>query len=388
MAKITKYTDKKGNTAYKFQIYLGINPLTGKPQKTTRAGFRTQKEATLMYSKLKLEAEQGLLTKPKEVPTFKNLYESWFETHKLSIKPNTQDSVETIFRVRILPHFGHFKVDKITPIMCQKVLNSWAMKYRSFNENKIRFDMVMNYGIKMGYLDINPMSRVNVPKSQVPALEKTGSFLTKEELEQYLIHFKEECDTKMFTFFRVISFTGIRKGEALALTWEDIDFNNGTIRIEKTAYYNAGKRRYNVDTPKTSSSVRTIKLDEPTISILKAWKIEQREILLASGIRVDSPKKFLVFPKMTPRRELEYLNNSTPNRILDRIIKKYNLTPITVHGFRHTHATLLAEAGVSPNATKQRLGHEKIETTLGIYTHVTPDMQTGAVQQLQNHVNF
>ena len=387
MTTIKKYTDKKGNTAYKFQIYLGINPITGKPKKTTRTGFKTIKEASLAYSKLKIEAEKGNIFRDKRTPTFNELYELWFDTHKLKIKPNTQDSIETIFKKRILPHFGHMKIDKITPMMCQKILNQWAKTYRSFNENKIRFSMVMNYGVKVGLIDFNPMDRVDTPKSQVPPLEKTGNFLSKSELENYMTYIKQECDTKMYTFFRVIGFTGIRKGEALALTWNDIDFENSTLQVNKTAYYRAKIKGYSTDSPKTKSSFRTIRLDSITLDVLRKWKNEQLKTLLSVGIRVDN-KDCLVFSKMTKERELEYINNSIPNRELNKIIAKHNLTPITVHGLRHTHTTLLAESGVIPNTAMKRLGHSKIETTLGIYTHVTETMEEEGLDLFEKHVGF
>lgn len=387
MTTIKKYTYKKGNTAYKCQIYLGMNPITGKPKKTTRTGFKTIKEASLAYSKLKIEAEKGNIFREKRTPTFNELYELWFDTHKLKIKPNTQDSIEIIFKKRILPHFGHMKIDKITPMMCQKILNQWAKTYRSFNENKIRFSMVMNYVVKVGLIDFNPMDRVDTPKSQVPPLEKTGNFLSKSELENYMSYIKQECDTKMYTFFRVIGFTGIRKGEALALTWNDIDFENSTLQVNKTAYYRAKIKGYSTDSPKTKSSFRTIRLDSITLDVLRKWKNEQLITLLSIGIRVDN-KDCLVFSKMTKERELEYINNSIPNRELNKIIAKHNLTPITVHGLRHTHTTLLAESGVIPNTAMKRLGHSKIETTLGIYTHVTETMEEEGLDLFEKHVGF
>lgn len=387
MASIKKYTDKNGNTAYRFQIYLGTDPITGKVKKTTRTGFKTKRAASLEYSRLKLEAEKGTLFTSKKIPTFKELYELWFETHKLRIKPNTQDSIETIFRVRILPHFGHLKIDKITPMMCQKILNQWATSYRSFNENKIRFSMVMDYGIKMGLIPYNPMDRVDTPKSQVPPSEKTGNFLSKSEFEEYMTYIKIECDNKMYTFFRLVGFTGLRKGEALALTWDDIDFTNSTVSVTKTAYYRSKTKAYNIDSPKTAKSVRTIGLDSITLETLKSWKNEQRKTLLAIGLGADI-KNSLVFSKMTKNRELEYVNNSTPNRELNKIIKKYDLNPITVHGLRHTHTTLLAESGVIPNTAMKRLGHSKIETTLGLYTHVTDKMEEDGLDMFKEHIGF
>lgn len=132
-------------------------------------------------------------------------------------------------------------------------------------------------------------------------------------------------------------------------------------------YFDARAHRVIVQAPKTTSSEREIELDAKTISLLKSWRLDQRERLLKSGINSMTSDQFL-FTQMATNKLL------IPNRAndwLNWIYKKYPQKRITVHGFRHTHASLLFEAGASIKEVQDRLGHSNSKTTLDIYTHVT-----------------
>lgn len=383
---IKAYTTKKSEKRYKFQVYLGIDPITGKAKKTTKQGFKTKKEASLELARLKLDAQKGLSQFNKKDYSYKELFDLWNESHSLSIKESTQSSIDAIFNRRILPIFGKMKVNKITVIHCQRAINRWSEAYRSYKDIRTYFGMVMNYAVNLGLIGFNPMERVITPNLQVKGRTKTGKYFNVGELRKFLEYAEIECDLKMYTFFRLISFTGMRKGECLALTWDDINFFTGEVSINKTVYWING--RYVVSEPKTKTSNRTIDLDQKTIETLKRWKNEQNRLLLSLGVGQQGNKNNLVFNKLTKNREHEYINNSIPNRELKKITDKYNLTPITIHGFRHTHCSLLFEAGLDVKAVQDRVGHSDVQTTLQIYTHVTEKLKQTSGEKFQKYVNF
>lgn len=380
------YTTKKGEKRYKFQIYLGVDPITGKPKKTTKQGFKTKKEAGLEMARLKLEAQKGLNQFNKKDYSYQELFDLWNESHSLSVRESTQSSVNTIFNARILPIFGRMKINKITVVHCQRAINQWSKEYRSYKDVRTYFSMVMNYAVNLGLIGFNPMDRVITPKLQVQGKTKTGKYFSVDELKKFLKYAETECDLKMYTFFRLISFTGMRKGECLALTWDDINFFSGEVSINKTVYYINGK--YVVSEPKTKTSKRVIDLDQQTLETLKNWKHEQNRLLLTLGVGQKGNRNNLIFNKLTKNREHEYINNSIPNRVLKKITDKYNLTPINVHGFRHTHCSLLFEAGLDVKAVQDRLGHSDVQTTLQIYTHVTERIKQTSGEKFQKYVNF
>lgn len=159
----------------------------------------------------------------------------------------------------------------------------------------------------------------------------------------------------------------MRKSEALALQWEDINFFDKTITIGKTI----AQDEFNnviLQEPKTRNSVRVIKLDDITLKQLRNWQQEQMKMMLKRGYNTNSPQQFLF---TTKDNKLYY-----PQAVNDWLDWIYNKTPmdikITPHGFRHTHCSLLFESGASIKEVQERLGHKDIKTTMNIYAHVTP----------------
>ena len=166
--------------------------------------------------------------------------------------------------------------------------------------------------------------------------------------------------------FHVLAYTGLRRGELFALKWEDINFKKRTLSVKRNLIYHTEKKKHMLSTPKTKSSIREISLDDRTLQVLLTWKNYQLESFLKLGMNVNSPEQ-IVFTSLTNN----FIGDNYLKRIIGRITKQYNLPHITLHGFRHTHCSLLFEAGVDMQNVKERLGHSDIQTTMNIYAHVT-----------------
>lgn len=223
---------------------------------------------------------------------------------------------------------------------------------------------VLDYAVNNDLIVKNPMKRVIKPKMQKDKREFTN-FYSKEELNKYLDACKQKKNPRVYLFFRLLAYTGMRKGEALALKWSDIDFENETIRINKTLSLGTHNSLV-IGTPKTKASNRTIQVDEQTIYYLQEWRKRQRKELFKVGFNALTDDQLLF---SNGNNELirpwlvQYWNKT--------IAKDAGLKHITVHGFRHTHASLLFEAGTPMQDVKERLGHSDITTTMNVYTHVT-----------------
>ena len=187
----------------------------------------------------------------------------------------------------------------------------------------------------------------------------------KEKLKQFLTLVDNENDIKLTAMFRVLAFTGIRKGELQALNWDDIDFTNNMITVNKTLALNTEKKVV-VQTPKSKSSIRCISIDDQTAKILKHWKLNQKERFLMVSTRVKKQQ-----PCFTDDITNSYLYLNFMNANLKRICKKHEFKEIKVHGFRHTHCSLLFESGITIQEVQERLGHSDLKTTMSIYAHVT-----------------
>lgn len=385
MAVIKSYTKEDGSTAYKFNAYLGIDPMTGKKKRTTRQGFKTQKEAKLALSRLLIEIEENGFKKSEKY-TFADLYELWFESaYKNTVKESTYVKTRESFRLHILPKFGHLRLEKITVTYCQTTVNDWCKTLAKYRAMKNYVTRIFDYAITLDLVESNPMRKISMPtKHKDVTEEKIENFYTKEELQHFFSCLQQETglSRKWFVLFRLLAFSGMRKGEALALQWKDIDFTNETVTINKTVARGENNALV-IQTPKTAKGVRTIVLDKITLSILKKWRTEQATDYLKLGFNTMKPTQ----PIFTTIHNNYVQLASVVNR-LNKIIIKHDLKRITVHGFRHTHCSLLFEAGASIQEVKERLGHSDIKTTMNIYTHVTKKAKEETAEKFANYVNF
>ena len=385
MPAIKQYSKKDGSKAYMYSLYVGTDPLTGKPKRTTRRGFSTKKEAALSLSRLQLEIEKnGSLVRRNDTATFEDVYLLWLEQYKGGVKENTLRQTKSAFRMYILPHLGDFRIEKINVARCQKAVNAWAERTKIFKLFKNYASSVFKYAISLDMCSDNPMAKVHVPvKKQSLGDEdnKKIEFYSKNELLTFLDCLEKEGNQKRLTFFRVLAFTGARKSEILALTWEDVDFTNKKLNINKTLAI--GEKGIIVNTPKTKSSKRIISLDERTIEILKHWRKEQRKLYFALGFNT-SGKAQAVFTNKDNR----YIRPNTVSAWMQNIVDKYDLNYIKIHGFRHTHCSLLFDSGASIQEVKERLGHANIETTMNIYAHVTEEKADSTADRFAQYMNM
>lgn len=374
---IKAYTKKNNETCYMFTVYCGTDPFTGKERYTTRRGFKTRKEANLALAKIKVEISNGEY-KTKQVETYQDIYNIWIKQYENTVEESTFIKTYGIFKNHILPALGEYKIDKMNIDICQQHVDSWAEKLQKFRTVKSYASKVMDFAIRRGLLRNNPFKLVDMPKKLKKVSledEEKENFYTKEQLITFLNHLKQESNYKAYVLFHVLAYTGMRKGELLALTWKDIDFNNTEIRINKAISRGKDNKLY-VKTTKTGVS-RTIKIDLQTISILKDWKKHQRADYLKLGYNTSKPEQ-LVFSN----EQNEFVQPTKTRKWLEFILNKYNLPKITTHGFRHTHCSLLFEAGVSIKEVQDRLGHNDVQTTLNIYAHVSENAKDEALSKL------
>ena len=363
---IKQYTKKDGKNYYTVHIYLGKDEITGKDRYTTRRGFKTKKEALLCEAKIKTEiATNGLLN--TEVTTFKEIYELWYEGYQHTIKESTLLVNQHIFDL-LLAKLENMQLKKLTLPYCQKIINNYSKKFSLAVLKKIKIygSMILDYAVKMKVIYSNPMKDVLLPKPKDDITsDDKDKYYSKEELKQFLELVESEQDIKLTAMFRLLAYTGIRKGELQALNWDDIDFTNNMITVNKTLALNTEKKVV-VQTPKSKSSIRSISIDEQTANILKRWKLKQRERFLMIGTRIKKHK-----PCFTEEVTNSYLYLNFMNANLKRICKKNEFKLIKVHGFRHTHCSLLFESGFTIQEVQDRLGHSDLKTTMSIYAHVT-----------------
>ncbi|KSU78471.1 Site-specific recombinase XerD [Fictibacillus enclensis] len=383
MASFQKYTTKQG-PMWLFKMDTGTNPETGKRQTTTRRGFKTKKEAQKAASTLELEISSGIWISTNNY-TFDEVFNQWFTNHRKTIKASTQKTIQSKFKKHILPRFGKIKMKDVTKAYCQEMINEIAELIASVNDIKIQANQVFNYALKMDIISKNPMEHVSIPRKQREMISEDNdqtdrNYWRKDEIKNFLMITERELEFRDHVLFHLLIYTGARKGELLALTWDDINFGDGSIRLAKTLFQNEGG--FVFQTPKTKESRRLISLDRNTLHLLKKWRTRQYEAILASGSNIVLNNVVFTRENGSPMR-LAYLNEK-----LNIVIKKHQLHRITIHGLRHTHASLLFEAGASIKEVQERLGHTDIKMTMNIYTHVTDTLKEQTAEKFQRYIEL
>lgn len=374
---IESYTLKNGQKLYRFKFYVGVDPLTGKEMRTTRSGFKTKKEAELALARIKVEIDKGSFRK-KRAETYQDVYDLWIEHYENKVEESTFVKTIGLFKNHILPAFSKYKIDKINVDVCQQQVDEWAKKLVKFRTVKTYAAKVMDFAIRHGYIQNNPFNLIEMPKgrkkSQADKEEEIENFYTREQLIKFLKCMEQESNYKAFTLFQLLANSGMRRGEALALTWKDVNFKTNEVRINKALSRGKGSKLYVKDT-KTGDS-RVIKMDPQSMAILSEWKKRQKKEYFAVGINTTQVKQ-LVFSN----ENNDFLQLTKPRKWLVHVLNKYNLPKITTHGFRHTHCSLLLQAGIKIKEVQDRLGHSDIQTTMNIYAHVTKEAKEELVTQ-------
>lgn len=383
---ITEYKKKNGATVYRASVYLGVDKLTGKKARTTVTANTKKGVKIKARESINAFANNGYSVKEKPtITTYRELVSLWWESYKNTIKPNSQQSMEGIVRLHILPVFGDYKLDKLTTPIIQQQVNKWADKANkgekgayanySFLNNINR--RILQYGVTMQAIQHNPARDVIIPRKQQNKEHKV-KFFSNQELKQFL-EYLDNLDLSSYenlfdyVLYKTLLASGCRIGEALALEWSDIDLKKGIISISKTL-----NRYQETNTPKSKAGLREIDIDKATVSLLKQYKKRQQVQSWQLG-----RSEGIVFTPFTTK----YAYACLLRKRLQSHFKGAGVPDISFHGFRHTHATIMLYAGIEAKDLQYRLGHSNISMTLNTYVHATKEGAKKAVSIFESAIS-
>lgn len=369
---IKKYTTKDGETRYLLQIYLGIDPVTKKEKRTTRRGFKTIKEAKKAERDLMLSVEENGLPSGRTKTTFKEIASLWFESYQNTVKPTTAKNLKSKLDTMIEDYFEDIQINDITVVFCQDLFLKLSKRYVMYASYTSILNRIMRYAVLLDIINTNPLDKVIKPKSKETKVK--DNCYTKEELNKFLLVAKKDSSQVFHTLSHTIAYTGLRIGEALALKWSDINFKDKMISVNHTLVTIDGEQV--LQSPKTKASKRTISVDQYTLKLLKDWQLKQKKEFFKLGKPYLYDDNFI----FTNSVGMVYVPTEI-GKILRRLINRNNLKPISPHGLRHTHASLLFESGIQPKEISDRLGHNNIKTTLDLYTHINDNQRSNAVDK-------
>jgi integrase len=379
----------KGNYYYaKFRVNGKQKMLATKvPVKgnNKRKAERVLKELIAKYEGLNLENENILFTA---------FLDKWLQSVKPILKPATWESYDKTVSGKIKPYFEqkNYRFREMKPEIFTEYFVYLATEGKSNGKGGLSYKTVKNirgvlssayeYAIENSYIKDNPVLKSKMPsfahsiKSDVPEY-------SAEQVRKLLL-FAKENDSHIYIFLLLALYTGLRKGELLALTWDDVDYDKKLLRVNKSRTGSRKAITAQITTPKTESSNRKIPLNDTVLEALKAEKKRQDEHAEILGNGYDKSHSFIVRTVLGK----PYVNLSAINRVVNRLTEKAGLPHCTIHGFRHSVASILDDNGVPIQDISVLLGHESVNTTERIYINRRKTAKEATINTLDSAINL
>lgn len=413
---IDKRETKNG---FSYQYRFEIASVNGKRKWKTKAGFKTKREAR-EAAKIAQQAYEklGQAVDLSEV-SFSDFLDQWMEKDcKLTCKLSTVQGYQKKIRLYIKPALGAYKLKTITKNDLQEFITNLYNKGFSINTiSSIKGILTKSFGyaVDKHYIISNPTIKLIIPKKMQPK-EKTRVkkhvYIPQDMIEKIFKRFPE--GTPSYIPMMIAYHTGLRLGEIFALTWEDIDFKNKTLSVNRQVQWKSVKRSeeekkrtngtsqsngyWYFSEPKYNSG-RTIEIDDILLNILHK---EYRKQLKAKDYYEENYEQYycedkLTFTKSDYHTPINKISQNVSANIIDFICRRENgsyISPRTMqhtshvihtelnypefdtHSLRHTHGTMLRENGAEFVYIQRRLGHKDLSSTIRIYTnHLTESMK-------------
>lgn len=376
----------KKNNSYYFSFEAGRDERTGKRQRIVRGGFRTKKEAQQASAELEVKFNTGkVIAKPSDITLHEFMWERWLPYHGYQVKPSSIHAIKVHLR-RIDKYFNNIKLKDITTLQCNRfalhMLEQMQLSRNVVSSTIAYLKIIFKYAIYVENILINnPVDYVVIPKYYNQQKEnalrqkKKPLYLEKETLKKFLTEAKK--DFKNFPFYMatvLMTYTGMRIGEVLALQWDDIDLKNKVIHV-KNGYFYLSNNQFIIQTPKTKTSMRDITIHDLLIKEITAYRKQFIAFKMRSFSWFECDYDFVLTSVRFPGRP--FLEQSLKSW-MHTIGKRIDIDYIHPHIFRHTHVSLLAEIGVPLEVIQERLGHANDTTTRQIYLHITKNTKNEA----------
>lgn len=376
----------------KWYYYFDIGTIDGKRKRIERVGGNTKKEALESLRKALCEYDgSGSYIEESKI-MFADFLDYWLEHYvKINCKYLTHRNYTNIVKVHLKPALGMYKLKAITPAILQTYLNNLQKEgyaKTSVDNFKGVLSNIFKYAVyPMQYLKENPMQYVKTPKYDLKKENKL-KIISLDDYKRILNRFPE--GHKLNIPIQIAFHTGLRAAEVCGLTWDNINFKEKTLTVDKILLTKDGGEN-ELQTPKTKSSYRTIAIGDTLLNVLKQHKKKQMENRLKYGeFYIDN--KNIDYKDYQTAKESGFICKSENGEIvttlsvrhLSQVVNKQLKIPFSFHSLRHTHATMLIEAGANMKDVQERLGHSRLSTTMDTYSHVTEKMKRDTVDIFEN----
>jgi integrase len=365
---------KRGKDTWLVRIFLGRDE-HGKTRFFNETVKGKKKDADELETKKKRELDLGIFIEHSKI-TVDEYLDKWFEVSaKPRLKYRTYEDYIEYMKRYVRPSIGKKLLSKIKPLDIQAIYSE--MLKNGLSPRTVRYahailSSALKQAVKWQILAINPASMTDLPQNH----RKEMKALSPKEAQRFL---NAARDDKWYAVFSLAITTGMRPEEYLGLQWKDIDFKKATATIQRALVWKRKGGGWSLQEPKTSQSRRTIPLPSSVLRELKIHRKKQLEERISLGQAYQNGDFVFATEIGTP-----ILTSNITRRHFKPLLKKAKLPEnIRLYDLRHTCATLLLSADISPKVVAERLGHSTVVLTLDTYSHVLPSMQKNATDELE-----
>jgi len=326
---------KRAKGSWTIVYDLPADSITGKRRQKSQTISGTKRDADRALREILLSIEQGAYVKPNKI-TLGELLRQWLiEYASMNTTDRTQESYASIVERHLIPGLGRVS---LVELQAQHIQSYYANKLsegrtdgkgglsaRSVVYHHRILSKALDYAVKMGLVVRNVAKVVEPPR----VARKTMQTLSPEEVTRFLDVARE---TDYYVYFATLLYTGLRRGELLALRWRNLDLDSGKLTVVETAY-KLGNGEYRIKEPKTAQSRRTVTLPISLVELFKVYRSDQELLRIQLGISLNADDFVFIRPDGSP------INPSAITLAFRRIIKRAGLKDIRIHDLRHTHAT-------------------------------------------------
>lgn len=358
--------------------------------------FRTKKEAEIEAGKVEERIYYGQTLNDRNM-LFEDVVDEWFKHKSKEIKDSTIEQTEVIVRLHIKPGFENKRIMKLRRVDIKSWIQSYVDKIDKNGRPKYSFGSCLKYLSimksifhfavhELEVLEKSPADRLKVPVKDSTVKKEKIKYFSLDELNTLLRYMKSYKHQRFqdysiyYTLMYFLSQSGLRISEALALRWSDIEGNQ--LKVERQTSRN-DNNNLKVTTLKNTSSYRTIGLNEDVLKELRKFKVKQNELILGDA-SFQRNKDQIIFQNYLGN----YLTPSTVRESIEDYCKKAGVEYKGTHGFRHTHAVLLLEAGASLLFVSKRLGHKTIKTTADTYLSITQKIEEDELKKFASYTEI
>jgi integrase len=346
--------------------------LADERRRETKGGFATRREAQAAMSKVAVSVEERTHVVSSRLTLHEYLIKEWLPAIEHTIRPTTYRSYVAHVECHILPSLGSAHLQKLSGAQINtlyaKLGRSGKRNGKPLTAISIRHVHAVLHRSLKDAVRWNRLARNPAEAADPPKAGRSSHELRTWSAEQLAAFLESAREDRLHPLWHTLAMTGMRRGEALGLRWEDVDLEVGRLCVRR-ALVPCG-REVLVSEPKTARGRRVVALDAETVAVLKGQAARQ----LKEQQDAEWTETNLVFTK----HDGQALHPWLVSRCFRVAVKEALLPDIRLHDLRHTHATLALQAGIHPKVVSERLGHATVSITLDTYSHAIPAMQEEA----------